>query len=132
VTAPDIPVVGSLPGDGLPNNATIAIHADIGTRGRGKSGRVFFIGLEEGQVTADNLSAGAGGELEDDMNALRTSILTHDPTWKMCVPHRVVAGVRPEIAGFTDIRAWNLSDFTIDSMKLRLPNHKKHKKAPLR
>lgn len=132
ILAPDIPIVGSLSGDSSPNNVTIAVHADIGTRGRGKSGRAFWIGMAESQTDKDRILSAAGGAIEDAMNSLRTSVEGHDPTWRMCVPHRVVGNVRPPVVTNTPIRAWNLTDFTLDSMKLRLPNHKKHKIRSLR
>lgn len=128
ILAPDIPIVGTLGGDSSPNNVTIAIHADIGTRGRGKSGRAFWIGIAENQTDKDRISTAAGGIVEDAMNNLRFHVEGHDPAWFMCVPHRVVGGVRPPTVSYTNIRGWNLVDFTLDSMKLRLPGHKKHKK----
>lgn len=131
VIAPDIPPVGFLTGQVLPNNATLAVHADIGTRGRGKSGRIFFIGLNELDVDGNSVDAGLGGFIEDDLNTLRTRVQAADVSWHMCVPHRVVGNVRPPSASFTDIRSWGLTDFSIDSQKLRLPFHKKHKRRVL-
>lgn len=132
VTPPVAPIVGTGGTHPQPNNVTLAVHADIGTRGRGKSGRVFFIGLDETFITGDTVSNAEGDAIVNDLDALLANIVGHDPTWHMCVPHRVVAGVKPPVVGYTDVRDWGLSDFTVDSQKLRLPNHKKHKKPSTR
>lgn len=122
-------ITGAIGGDSLPNNATIAIKADINNRGRGKSGRVFWVGLAESQVTANHINTAAGDAIVLALNNLRADVLALDPAYHMVVVHRVIDGVRPAEADWSAIASFSLTDQTIDSQKNRLPNHKRHKRA---
>lgn len=122
-------ITGAVGGDSLPNNATIAIKADINNRGRGKSGRVFWVGLAESQVTANHINTVAGDAIVLALNNLRADVLALDPAYHMVVVHRVVDGVRPAQADWSAIASFSLTDQTVDSQKNRLPNHKRHKRA---
>lgn len=124
--SPDIP--GAIGGDSLPNNATLAVKADINNRGRGKSGRVFWVGLAESQVTANTINTAARDAIVLALNNLRADVLALDPAYHMVVVHRVVDGVRPAEADWSAIASFSVTDNTIDSQKNRLPNHKRHKR----
>lgn len=131
VTRAVSPVIdGTIGGDSLPNNATLAVKADINNRGRGKSGRVFWIGLAESQVTANTINTAARDAIVLALNNLRADVLALDAAYHMVVVHRVVGGVRPAEADWSAIASFSTTDNTIDSQKNRLPNHKRHKRQP--
>lgn len=123
------PIVGTL-ANSLPANVTIALKADIGRRGRGTAGRTFWIGMAEGQLNGpDQISSAVATALVGDMNALRDAVAAITPIEGLCIPHFIVAGVRPPSVQADIIVQYLLSDFYIDSQRDRLPGHKKHKKT---
>jgi len=113
----------------LPANATIAVKADIGTRGRGTAGRVFWIGLSEGQCSGNTLAGAAATAIVAALEQLRTDVEGLTNFEGLCVPHMVVGGVRPNPASSTLIQQFVLTDLSMDSQKNRLPFHKKKKLA---
>lgn len=122
-------VVGAVIGDSLPNNATIAIKADINNRGRGKNGRVFFIGLAESQVTKNTLTDVARDAITSKMTSLITAVETLNPAYDLVTVHRIINGVRPAEADYSPIASYSMSDLTIDSQKNRLPNHRRRRRT---
>lgn len=124
-----VAVPGELEADSLPANATLAIKADIGTRGRGKNGRVFHVGLCELQVTANTVGTVALSSIVGAYEALRTAIEADADYEGLAVPHFVVDGQRPPIAGKDRVRRYVAANNLIDSQKDRLPNHKKRKRT---
>lgn len=122
------PVVGTHAGDSLPNNATLAIKADINNRGRGKSGRTFWIGLTEGQVTANTINTANRDNIVAALNALRTAVTSLNPGYDLVTVHRVVNGVHPAEADYSVIAAFSASDTTMDSQRTRLPGHKRRRR----
>lgn len=129
VTRPTSPVItGAIGGDSLPNNATIAIKADINNRGRGKSGRVFWIGLAESQVTGNAINTAARDAIVLALNNLRADVLALDPAYHMVVVHRKENNIRPAEASWSAIASFSTTDSTIDSQKNRLPNHKRRRR----
>ena len=122
------PVAGEMIGDACPNNATLAIKADINNRGRGKSGRTFWIGLNESQTQRSAVTSGARDAIVSALTALITAIEALNPAYDLVTVHRVINGVRPAEADYSVIAAFSATDLTIDSQKNRLPNHRKHKK----
>lgn len=122
------PIVGTHGGDSLPNNATLAVKADINNRGRGKSGRTFWIGLTEGQVTANTINTTNRDNIVNALNALRASVVALDPGYDMVTVHRVINGIRPAEADYSVIAAYSASDTTMDSQRTRLPGHKRRRR----
>jgi len=135
ITGPrrSIPISPAIPGEdvdqALPANATIAVKADIGTRGRGTAGRVFWIGLSEGQCSGNTLAGAAATAIVAALEQLRTDVEGLTNFEGLCVPHMVVGGVRPNPASSTLIQQFVLTDLSMDSQKNRLPFHKKKKLA---
>lgn len=124
------PVAGTITQDTLPNNATIAIKKDTGSRGHGQAGRLFWIGLAESQVTGNTLSTAARDGMLAALETLKNSIQSLGTgAYRLVVVHRVTNGVRPALAGTTDILGFEMADLTIDSQYVRLPNHKRRKRA---
>lgn len=126
---PTIP--GTLP-DGLPANATIAVKADIGRRGRGTSGRTFWVGMAAEQLASmDQLDNTAAASIVNALEELRTNIAAVSGIDGLCVPHFVVGAVRPATVDSDQVVRYSLSDFFMDSQRNRLPFHKKHKLPPV-
>jgi len=124
-------IVGTQVGDALPANCTIALKEVIGTRGRGKSGRIFWVGLAEAQVTGDAINPSVATALEAAGEALRTGIEGLGLPWgNLVVPHLVVGGVRPSTADKSIVESIALTDNVMDSQRDRLPFHMRHKKKP--
>jgi hypothetical protein len=126
---PISPIIsGLVAGDALPANATLAIKADTGTRGRGKNGRSFFVGISESSAEGDTVSAAFASNIVTAFEALRTSVEAVAAFTGLAIPHLVVAGVRPPLATSSIVLHYVLADVTIDSQRDRLPGHKKHKR----
>ncbi len=123
------PVDGNLSSDPLPANATFAVKTNIGTRGRGQNGRTFWPSLSGNQVTLDQLNKTNADEIVAALNTLRTSIASVSGCDGLCIPHFVVAGVRPPSVGNSLVTSYSYSDLYVDSQRDRLPFHKKHKRA---
>lgn|SRR5512147_181978 len=123
-----IAIIGEVESDALPSNATLALKADIGTRGKGLNGRVFHVGLSELHVTANTIVPATLTALIGVYNAL-IAIIEADPDYEgLCVPHFVVGGVRVPIADKDRVRRFTAANNLVDSQKNRLPLHKKRKK----
>lgn len=122
------PVQGTHDGEPLPSNVTVAVHADIGIRGHGVSGRVFWIGLTATMCSGDSIDPVPATAVESALVDLITMVAGLDASWHLSTVHRQIGGVRPPTGTYTHIRDFNFSDFTLDSQKLRLPGHKKHRK----
>lgn len=119
---------GSHTGGSLPNNATIAVKAAIGTRGRGTSGRIFWPGLPESEVTGNTLDSDYADGIVLALQTLKEDIDGLIAGFDLVVLSRRLNGtLRPSGIG-RHIRDWVLTDTSVDSQKLRLPRHKKAKK----
>lgn len=114
----------------LPANVTFALKANIGTRGRGTSGRTFWPALGDTQVVNESMNGAAATLLVGAMNQLITDIGAVTNVDSLVVPHFIVGGVRPPTVAASDITSYGFSDLFLDSQRLRLPNHKKHKRTP--
>lgn len=124
-------IVGDLTGGAPPASVTIAIKADVGHRGRGTSGRVFWIGLAESQLTANTVDSATANLIIVALGDLDTNIAGISPFSGLVVPHRQVAGVRPEPATSEAVIGFLVSDFSVDVQKNRLPFHRKKKRLPI-
>jgi hypothetical protein len=125
------PQAGGLAVDALPANATIAIKEDIGRRGRGTAGRIFWIGLTEGQQLVNELTPAAQSAIIAALETLKDDVQALDNFEGLCVPHMVVGGVRPNPATATIVQLFTATDLTLDSQKDRLPFHKKKRRLPI-
>ena len=122
------PVDGNSNAEYLPANVTFAVKANIGTRGKGQSGRVFWPALVDTQVTNQEMQKSAADDIVTSLNALRTGIAGVTGCDGLCVPHFVVGGSRPPLATNSLILSYSYSDLVLDSQRDRLPAHKKHKR----
>lgn len=114
-----LPLVGTLPGDSLPNNVAACISKRTIFRGRSYRGRIYHPCLGEAQVTGNTI-----------LTATRTSLLaayslligfsTAGEAWQMVVVSRFEGGA-PRATGLTT-PVTNLSmETTVDSQRRRLP-----------
>jgi hypothetical protein len=117
-------------GVAMPANATLAVKADTGTRGRGKNGRLYWIGLTDTVVTGSSVNAAYANSLATGLDALNTAVAATAPFTGLVVPHLVVGGIRPPVATSSPIVGFAITDFTVDSQRDRLPGHKRHKRRP--
>lgn len=125
--SPDIP--GTVVSESIPPNATLAVKADVGHRGRGIQGRVFWVGLAESQVAGFTASVAVVTLIEAALNTLNDNIAALAAFDGLCIPHRVVGGVRPPVATSELVTTFLVTDNIIDSQRDRLPNHKRKKRA---
>lgn len=124
------PITGTL-ANPSPANVTIAIKADIGRRGRGVSGRTFWVGMADGQTDGNTIGVVDLNLIVTALNTLNSNIAAIAPIECMCIPHFVVGGVRPPSVLADCITQYLASDVFVDSQRDRLPNHKKHKRQPV-
>jgi len=137
ITGPrrSIPISPAVPGevadDAMPANVTIAVKADIGRRGRGTSGRVFWVGLAESQVNGNQLESATATAIVAALEDLRTSVEGLTNFDGLCVPHLTVNHIQPDPASSDVIAQFVLTNLYMDSQKDRLPFHKKRKLPPV-
>jgi len=124
-------LTGDVTGGAPPASVTIAVKADIGRRGRGTAGRVFWIGLAESQLTENSLDVAVGSLILVALTTLNDAIALIPPFSGLVIPHRQVAGSFPNPATSSPVVGFLLTDYSIDVQKDRLPFHKKRKRTAL-
>lgn len=122
------PVTGGVTSGALPANATFAVKASIGERGKGRNGRTFWVGLAESQVNGAELAVATADNIQTALNTLITDVSTGIAGASLCVIHTRVNGVPLTVATFSVIQAFVYTDVFVDSQRDRLPGHKRHKK----
>lgn len=131
VTNPIVPdEIGTHLGTVMPNNVTLAIKFAVATRGRGTSGRIFWPPPPEDVVVADQFDADYVTSIIGALQALQDALVALDPSSKLVVLSKVASGIYRANGIGKDIIAFGASDFYVDTQKLRLPRHKKSKRAP--
>lgn len=125
----ETPPAGQLTSPALPPNVTFATRLNIALRGRGTSGRIFWPGLTEEQITFDTLSKTTADLIVSAMDNLIAAIPAAVPGAALVVLSRYSAGVkRPNGVGIPVVSA-SYSDLTLDSQKDRLPNHRRKRRS---
>src|SRR5215203_288643 len=122
--AVDPAVGGVLLSQALPLNVTLAVTAVTGSRGRGRQGRTFWIGLSETQVDENVITNTSQDNIVDDMNALKTAVEAVAGQ-ELVVLHRYAAGELLPEATYSPIITYAVRDTTVDTQKNRLPNHRR-------
>lgn len=124
--APTAPTPGGhTTSDLAPNNVTIAFKASTSKRGRGRQGRVFWIGLAEDMIANQQLGSSHRTSIGNALNGLIDAVHTADPDWHLVVAHSWVDKVHLAVGTHDAITRYELTDTYLDSQKLRLPNHKR-------
>lgn len=116
-----VPAVnGTNPGGALPNNVTFALKRETGLRGRANRGRIYLIGLSQGDMNTGSQEikpASANGQVSI-YNALMAAMLA-GPAATEVVLHRAT-GLGTNVIGYT------YADLAFDSQRRRLEFHNRH------
>ncbi len=125
----DPPISGTATDEPLPASATVAVKFDIGIRGRGTAGRMFWVGLNEAQTDGNLITTATGVAILGALGGLQTAIQAVGSPWvSLSVPHRTVNKLHPNPALQSAVDGFLLTNNLIDVQKDRLPFHKKRKR----
>lgn len=113
-----LPLAGTQPGSGLPNNVTVAIKLITASRGRSFRGRVYHIGLGSGSVSANTIGATPRANLKAAYLAALT--LSTGPTWTLGIASRYTGNAPRTTGVFTAVTDVSVNQ-TVDSQRRRLP-----------
>lgn len=113
----DIP--GTLTGEPLPSEVTIAISHRTGLTGRSMRGRTYHVGIGESNTTGDYISDGYRINLINAYAALISMAMVFDFTW--VVASFVTNGAPRVGAVLTPITQVVIVDTIVDSMRKRKP-----------
>jgi hypothetical protein len=104
------------------NQNTIAIKFATGLAGRGRQGRIFWPALYESVVTGNVVD---GTELIAIINAVEDFVgdIASDMAGEHVVVHRVINGVRPSEAEYSNVTAVLATNSQIDSQRRRMPGY---------
>jgi hypothetical protein len=122
------PTQGTNVSQALPANATLAIKADIGRRGRGVNGRTFWVGLAEDGVQGNEVLTTISDDIISAMQTLNTNVITTGTYDGLCIPNMGWPGHTHNPAACNLVASYLVTNNLIDSQKDRLPFHKKKKK----
>lgn len=112
-----------------PVNSTYAIKFDTGKRGRGRSGRVFYPYFSEDVIDATRVVAASITAILGYFNDLITAVPAAVAGAEWVVVHRYRDGVKLPVGTVDPVIAAVGTDPYLDSMKNRLPNHKRQKRT---
>lgn len=113
---------GTLAGQALPGNASLAVHRSTGLSGKKAKSRIYWPALSVGILTdPDTITAAFGTALTDALETLRQNIETDaSATWVYGYPQRVIGGVKLATANFITVIGHSLTDLFVDSQRRRL------------
>lgn len=114
-----LPLVGAAVSAVLPFNVTLSMAAITALRGRNYRGRIYHVGLTEGNVTANRATTTIVGQLVTAYNTL-TTIPASSP-FKVSVVSRFTGG-DPRPFGISTPIIRFATDGIIDSQRRRLPS----------
>jgi hypothetical protein len=117
---------GSKAGTAFPENTTIAVEKASGLSGRSNRGRVFHIGLVEGDVTNDRVSGTETAALVAAYTALRTAVNAIANSQLVVLSKKNKDTGRATPLGIP-ILYFALTDGYVDSQRRRLPGHNRHR-----
>lgn len=124
---PAAPIQGDVVSSTAPANVSFAVKFGVPRRGRGISGRVFVTGLDEEQVGAGSIDSALADLIVNAWRDMCGAVETNAGCEHVVV-HRVVNGVRLAEAVPEAVSSYSYTDLSLDTQKLRLPNHKKAKR----
>jgi len=122
---------GTLEGVTDSNNVALAIKLGIGKRGRGVSGRIFWGPPPDSKVAGDMVDADYAASAVAAINALRDSLQALSVNGALAVLSRFSGGLPRSTGLGRAVTSVGVTDLFVDSMKLRLPRHKKHRRTRL-
>jgi len=112
-------VFGTFSGDALPANVSFAVSLRTGFAGRSRRGRVYHVGLAEGQVTQDFVIAANVTAIVAAYATWLTTLAAQQFTW--VIASRISAGVPRATALITPVTAIFAVDARVDTQRRRLP-----------
>lgn len=110
--------VGSLASPAMPGNVTFCLKALTGFAGRSFRGRLYFVGLAEGDVTGDFITSTKAEAMKTALNTLRTNAIA--ALFYPVVVSRFHNNAPRETGVATDITTWAYSDLRVDTQRRRL------------
>jgi hypothetical protein len=115
-------IAGALSSVAMPQNVTLAIKFSTALRGRSFRGRMFFVGLTDGQIEGDQLTVGSLATLLTKVGDFFHDIEGSSGTPSHVVVSRCADGVWRTTGVTTPVTAYS-ADRTVDTMKKRLLGH---------
>lgn len=114
-----LPIAGTSVSESLPNNVSLAISKRTVFRGRSYRGRIYQVGIPEGQVGGNTVSSTWRTNV---LNAweLAKEFVAGGETFKMVVVSKYSGG-EPRAEGMTTVVTNFTTDGKIDSQRRRLP-----------
>jgi len=115
-----VPSNGSLVSPVLPSNVTICISVRSNAAGRSARGRVYWMGLVEGDVAGNTLDTTRGGQIVDAVQALIDALDAATFSWVIV---SYISNGAPRVGGpvYFLVTTALLVDSTVDSQRRRLP-----------
>ena len=110
-----------------PLSTTFAVKLGGGTRGRGRAGRVYWVGLPENLASPSHIAPQIADGLVNAVTALNTA-LTQAGGFQLCILHKVENGVELNPMQAEPLVQVSYTDLFLDVQKNRLPGHKRKKK----
>lgn len=116
----DLPMAGTLGGDPMPNNVTVAVKKATGFTGRSRRGRTYIAGLSESSLASgrQSITSTAQSAFQDSFALLRDQLLAAGFTW---VVNSLVTGGAPRTEGLNTAITDIFVDVVLDAMRRRLP-----------
>lgn len=114
------PSAGTLTAEPLPFKDSFAIKKVTNVGGHRRNGRVFIIGLTEGQVTRNSVNPLDAAALRDDWEELTSELETNG--YPVGWVSYCVNGAWRTTGLFCPIMEWVVTDFLVDSQHRRKPN----------
>jgi hypothetical protein len=111
-----------------PPNATIAIKLNTGFRGRGRQGRVFWVGLPMTSVGGGVVSADYLDAIVTGIGDLNTAVAAEIGIGGLCVLHKIRDGEVLNPYEYSPVVSASYTDQYVDSQKDRLFAHKRKKR----
>ena len=111
--------VGGLASPRLPSNVTLAVKRASGLTGRSARGRVYWIGLGEGDVANDEVLQVRVDAIVSALNNLHAAIIL--TAWENVVVSRRNAGVVRPVGVTFPFGGWSVTNNMTDSQRGRLP-----------
>lgn len=120
-------IFGSVPGNPLPNNVSLAVKMGTALRGRSYRGRHYWIGLTDGQLSADAQSVAAtpAAAIAAILDHVRTGAIPNGGA--LVVRSIRNAGAWRTTGVMTPCTGFTLVDTFVDSQRRRLPSHNVHR-----
>lgn len=112
-------IVGAIVQGVLPANVTLAVSFRTPFAGRSFRGRTYWIGLAEGDVSGDFVSAGRGNGIANACIALMDSVAPSVGA-ELVVVSRYANGQPRTVGVATPVTSIGLTDFRVDTQRRRL------------